>query len=305
LSQHTIEQGAVTDTSRTRLRAEFFLLVMTLIWGTTFVIVKLAVSEVSPMFYLGLRFGLATLFFALVFFRKIFPLNLPLFKASLGVMTWYFLGFLFQTIGMSDTTASKSGLITGVYVVLTPIFQSVIEKRPPPLGIWVAVAMVFGGLFLLTSGESLTLTAFTFGDALTLCCAASYALYIVYLDKLTTRPEFADDKNFTFKFSFMQTLFVTVLSFISAFSFETIKFAPSVNFYLLWIYIALFATVFATLLQTRYQKDTTPSRAAIIFIMESVIAVVLGYFFLNETLSKTALIGAALMVGGLIVSERS
>lgn len=166
-----------------------FLLVTATIWGTTFVATKIALANISPVLYLAVRFGVASLLFVL-FFRSSVSIPKSLFLSALPLLCWYFAGFVFQTIGLNFTTASKSGLITGSYVIFTPMLQSLLEKRVPPLGIWIASLMVFGGLYLLTMNGAEFVSDFNFGDFLTLLCGLCYAFYLVELDKLTSQRIF-------------------------------------------------------------------------------------------------------------------
>lgn len=274
------------------------------IWGTTFVATKLALETVSPILYLAVRFGIASLLF-IIFFRQSLPISKSLFLSALPLLGWYFAGFVFQSVGLKLTTASKSGLITGSYVIFTPILQSLLEKRPPPLGVWIAAVMVFSGLFLLTTKGDSFASDFNFGDFLTLLCGVSYAFYLVELDKLTQKDWFANDSPQTLKLSLLQLLFCGTLALPFSFVLETPFISPSFTLVLVVLYLALFASVITTILQTRYQRETTPSRAAIIFIMEAVISTLLAVALLNEALSAAAWIGAGLMIGGLIVSEKS
>lgn len=287
-----------------RLIAESFLLLTATIWGTTFVATKVALEHLSPLLYLAVRFSLASVLFA-VFFRKSFPIPKSLFLSALPLLCWYFAGFVFQTVGLNFTTASKSGLITGSYVIFTPMLQSLLEKRTPPLGIWIASAMVFGGLFLLTMNGTELVSDFNFGDALTLLCGLCYAFYLVELDKLTSRLDFNHNSARLMQLVLLQLLFCGLVSVPFVFWLEVPKLHFSWNVAIVILYLALFASVVTTILQTRYQKDTTPSRAAIIFIMEAVVSTLFAVFFLGESLSIVAWIGAGLMVAGLIVSEKS
>jgi len=287
-----------------RLIAEFFLLVTATIWGTTFVATKIALANISPVLYLAVRFGVASLLFVL-FFRSSVSIPKSLFLSALPLLCWYFAGFVFQTIGLNFTTASKSGLITGSYVIFTPMLQSLLEKRVPPLGIWIASLMVFGGLYLLTMNGAEFVSDFNFGDFLTLLCGLCYAFYLVELDKLTSQESFSQEPSRLMKLVLLQLLFCGLMSVPFSFLLESPMFHFSWSFVVVILYLALFASVITTILQTRYQKDTTPSRAAIIFIMEAVISTIFAVIFLGESLSVIAWIGAGLMIAGLIVSEKS
>ncbi len=289
-----------------RLKAEAFLFLATFFWGTTFVITKLAVADVPPMLYLAMRFGLATVIFALALGRKIFPVKRETLVASFWVAFWYFLGFLAQTVGLKFTTASKSAFITGAYVLFVPLLQAMLKRQSPPLQIWIAAVLSFIGLYLLSiESESLFETNFNVGDWLTLLCAVSYGIYIILVDRLTTKKSLDDEPHLPIKLAFVQVLFCAVASLVSSVTFEAPTVSADTIFYLLLLYISIFPTIVSTTLQVSFQKDTTPARAAIIFMCEAVISAALAAVFLKESLGTVALIGAGVMLIGLVMSERS
>jgi len=276
-----------------RNRAELWLLSCTLIWGGTFVIVKLGLDDISPLLFITVRFAIATLVFL--------PFVLPVMKSMttgtllrgsiLGILLS--IGFITQTVGMQHTTASKSAFITGLLVVFTPIFQIVIERRLPRLGNLLGIVLVLVGLFLLTSPEG---SSFTTGDALTLVCAAVFGLYIVYLDVFARSDDFRH-------LTILQFVVALVSAGVGLWLFEEPRFVLSA--FTAWAlgYLAILATVVTLVVQTRYQKDTSPTRAAVIFSIEPVFAAILAYLVLGEEIGLMGIAGGAIVIAGLLVSE--
>jgi len=203
-------------------------------------------------------------------------------------------GILLQNNGIYLTTASKSAFITGLMVIFTPLAQLILERRPPKAGNIIGIVIVTYGLYLLTSPTGSELNT---GDLLVLISALIFGVYIVYLDI------FSKEEN-VLHVSFIQVS-VTTLTALLVVPFETIVFEPTAQLLGSLLYMGICATVFTTYVQTRYQKDTTPTRAVIIFTIEPVIASVLAYFVLGEMLGLTGIIGAALIVAGILVSEFS
>jgi len=286
-------------------RAELLLLLVTLIWGGTFSIVKTALENVSPLIFLGARFGISTIVYLIFFPSSLKNFDLKTLKHGLVIALLLFAGFAFQTIGLKYTTASKSGFITGMLVIFTPIAQTIIERKPPKPGNLIGVALVTFGLLLLTSKESSIENFiyslgqdFTVGDFLTLLCAIMFALYIVYLDIYSREHE-------TGKLVIIQLAVTSILSFMISPVFEQTKINLSSQLFFALAYTSLLATIFATYIQTEYQKFTTPTRAAIIFTMEPFFAAIIARLFLNERFSPFATLGSALMMAGLLISELS
>ncbi|MDX2129387.1 MAG: DMT family transporter [Chloroherpetonaceae bacterium] len=297
-----------------QLRAEFFLLVITLGWGTTFVIIKIILSSVPPLLFLSLRFTLAALLFLLFFWKKLFPFSIQLLKAAFLLSLWNFIGFAAQTAGLSYTTASNSGFITGSYVIFTPLLQALFYKKTLSTWSWAASGIAFTGIYLLSGASGTSFSTFfaslNIGDLLTLVCAFFFALLILELDRTTSSPQFITEQNVTYKLAFVQIAACAFLSGIGSF-FEpqqsTFSEASlfSINFAGALFYLATVATLISTLVQTRYQKDTTPARASIIFMLEAVFSAGFAYLFLDEVLSPLGYLGAVMLIISFFISEKS
>lgn len=278
-----------------RTRAELFLLSITVIWGSTFATSKYLLAFISPLLYVGIRFALGTILFGLIFRRQAFSATKDSFIKGgiLGILL--FIGLATQTVGLQYTGASKSAFITGMLVVFTPICQLVIERRPPKVGNVIGILLVTVGLYLLTSPAG---SEFNIGDSLNLVCAVTFALYIVYLDVFSKGR---DPVHLTIA----QFVTCAILGSASSILFEHPIFMPTTGAYAALIYLTIFATVVALFVQTRYQKDTTPTRSAVIFSIEPVIAAGFAYAALGEVLGLLGVIGGSFIVAGVLVSELS
>jgi drug/metabolite transporter (DMT)-like permease len=279
----------------TRTRAELYLLAVTLIWGSTFVITKGLLQDVSPFLYTALRFSGAAILLALFSLRSVATLRqATVVKGGiLGLLL--FLGFILQTIGLQYTSASKSAFITGMLVVLTPICQIIIERRPPQLGNLIGIAFVTIGLYFLTSPEG---SEFNIGDLLTLGCALCFALHIVYLDIFSQVHQ-------PVQLAFSQFLASGILAFLGVFLYEDVTWHPNPKLLGALAYLTVFATLIALFVQVKYQKDTTPTRAAVLFSVEPVFAALIAYFFVGEVLGVIGVLGGGLIVAGMLISELS
>jgi drug/metabolite transporter (DMT)-like permease len=278
-----------------RRKAEGFLLLATLIWGGTFVVIKGALTDISPLFFVGIRFLIATLIFTPFIMLRRDGFTRPAIHAGIMLGTIMFIAFGTQTIGLQYTTASKSGFITGLLVVFTPILQLLIERRVPRPGNILGVLLVLLGLYLLTSPQG---SSFNIGDGLTLICAFFFGLYIVYIDIFTK-------KYSIMHLVYLQVLTVSFLSLFFALLFEPIKFEPTGNLLFALGYTTLLATMLNTFLQTKFQKETTPTRAGIIYTLEPVFSALLAFIVLNELIGMIGVLGGAIIVLGFVVSELS
>lgn len=284
------------------------MMIVTILWGATFVIVKESIRDVSSMLFIAFRFSIAVLILLpfIIKHKSRFGKEAVLAGVTLGVIM--FSGFAAQTIGLKFTTATKSGFITGASVVIVPFLQIIISKKIPTAGAFIGVAFVFIGiLFLSSGGDSIISFAedlgnnFNLGDGLTLLCAVSYALYIVYLDKLSHHHDFR-------VLLFMQIAVSAILAYIaaflsSAFQIEKLRVEFTDNLLFGLAYTSILATLVTTALQTRYQKLITPTKAGIIYSFEPVFAAVIAYYVLSESINTFGYIGCGMIFLGLIIAE--
>jgi drug/metabolite transporter (DMT)-like permease len=278
-----------------RRRAELLLFLTTFVWGSTFVIVKIAMTEVSPLLLTSVRFGMACAIAIPIWWRDIRRIEFAAFKKGLVLGLLLSTGFILQTLGLQMTTASKTGFITGMLVVFTPIAQVVIERRAPKLGNIMGILLVIMGLWFLTSPKG---SAFNLGDGLTLSAAVLFGIYIVYVDVYSKQHSVV-------QLFFLQLFVTLVVCFSGTLVFEDLSFHPSTNVLISIVYLAVFATVISTFIQTKYQRETTPTRAALIFALEPVIAATLAYSVLDERIGALGVLGGGLIVSGVLVSEFS
>lgn len=287
---------------------EFALLFNTLIWGGTFALIKNAFNYISPLLFLGFRFSIAALIFLPFVFASLKKTNKQTLIAGSILGFFYFAGFTAQSLGLNLTTATKSGFITGTFVVFIPILQLIIEKRKPKWVNILGVLLVLIGLILLSSkGENVfdfinqLGSDFNLGDLLTLICALLFAFQVVYVDVFTKKYEYLP-------MVFVQLLIAGIGGFILSYIFsvaslETVNFEVNTTVVTAILYTSIFASIIATVIQLKYQKLVSPTKAGIIFSIEPIFAAVFAYFLLSEKISNFGLIGCVLIFVGVIVSE--
>jgi drug/metabolite transporter (DMT)-like permease len=277
-------------------RAEAALVVNTIIWGATFVVVKQALHDVSPVLFLALRFTLAT-FALLVLFRGSWsaPRN-PRWSFTGGAFAGIFLfsGYAFQTIGLQYTSAPKSAFLTGLTAVMTPLLAAVVYRTRPR-------GAEIGGVLLATCGMALmTLPGATLamnrGDLLTVCCAVCYSAHILVLSRYSAKTSFE-------LVSIAQVGVAALLAWSLFRGMETPYIRPTVGVWAAIVVTGLFATALAFTFQAWAQRYTTSTRTALIFMLEPVFAWITSYLLTGETLSARAAAGAGLILGGVLVVE--
>ncbi len=283
-----------------RLRAELALAFCTLLWGSTFVVVKNSLDDSSVFVFLALRFTLAGICMA-AFAPQVFRV-LQREEIFAGVRLGFFMfcGYAFQTAGLRYTTASNSGFITGSSVVLVPLILALFWGQRVTLWVYSGTIAAAAGLYFLTVPAT-GVAHLNRGDVLTFFAAVSYAVHIILV------AEYAREHSAA-ALSVLQVLACAVMAWLTAFGANAIRWQP-MRFYStsqLWTGIAVcavFATAVAFSLQLWAQQFTTPSHAAIIFTLEPLFAVITSYFVLRERLGPRSIAGAGLVLVGILAAE--
>lgn len=273
--------------------AIFGLLVVTAVWGSTFILVKWTVESLGVYYFLFLRFSLASILLTLIFHKRIFAAEKRTILAALALSALMFTAFATQTEGLRLTTASNSALITGLYMVLIPIFSLIYPRRKPdPLAI-AGIALALPGLVLLTQYSFAGINA---GDLITLVCAGACAWHIILTGEFATEHSLIPLVVFQF-------IFVSIMSGAVALAkSEFTQAIPDIG-WLTIIITAVFATAFAFTVQTAAQRIVNPTRTGIVFAMEAVFGALFGFLIGGELMTGASFVGACLMVAGMVVSE--
>jgi drug/metabolite transporter (DMT)-like permease len=288
--------------SRSNLLADSVLLVVTLFWGATFVLVQDAVDRVPVFTFLGVRFLIAAFLLCLVqrlrggSFRT---LDKKTFANGVILGIWLFGGYAFQTFGLTMTTPAKAGFITGLSVVLVPVFSYFLLKHKIDRFMIAGIVLATVGLGLLSLNRQLAINP---GDLLVFFCAISFALQI------TLTGKYVETGN-SLNLAILQILTVGVLSMVSAFLFEPWKTGFQTDVLLdpeviaAYVVCSVFATAFAFLAQTYFQQYTTTTHTALIFSCEPVFAAITSWLWTHEQFTPKTLTGCLLILLGMLVSE--
>lgn len=282
-------------------KAELMLLLMTIIWGATFLFTKIGLEHVTPIFYLILRFSLA-LVLLLIFFGKHFvKIDKDTFWKGLLLGAVFGMGYILQTKGLEFTKIQKSAFITGLTVALTPFTFKLLSNKAVSRYSWIGVAVATSGLYIFTNPG---LDTFNIGDLYTVLSTFCWAFFITLLDKFSK-----DDASFSFtiKLVFLQMI-GTLLVAIIGFNLLDQEIMPSQLFKSdqLWISIAfngILASFVLMIVHTNFQRYTSPVKAALIFSLEPVFASIIALIFTDEELSGREYFGATVLFIGVLTSE--
>lgn len=270
--------------------------------------VKNAVALLPPFTFNAIRFLMAAVVIgglALLIHRfRPQTVQQGLMKGGIQIGVWLFAGYAFQTFGLMYTSSSKAGFITGLSIVLVPLFSVWLFRqkirRQTSLGIVVATV----GLFMLSFNRAEMVNG---GDILVFFCAISFAMHIVTVGRYARQYP-------ALLLGFVQILTAGILNAFAALIFEMANVEQVTRMQMLQtamlpdvlsalLVTSLFATAFAFVAQSQFQKYTTATRTALIFSMEPVFAALTAYLWAGEVLSTKATMGALLILLGMILAE--
>jgi drug/metabolite transporter (DMT)-like permease len=278
----------------TRL-APLALLAITAIWGWTFVLVKEGMSLVGPFTFLAARFILAFLLLCLLFYPSLRRMSRKSRCSGILIGVALFSGYLFQTWGLVYTSATKSGLITGLTVIMVPIASSLTRKERIHVTVWLGVILALTGLVLLVLGKG-DLITINIGDLLTLFCAVGFALHIILVDRSVRSVDYR-------QLLVVQVGTVALLSLIGAVLLEKLPCAYPPSLIRGILITGLAATALALYVLNRFQAYSTASYTAVILTMEPVFAGLFGFLLLNESLRTPQILGGVLILSGIALPQ--
>ncbi len=284
-----------SHSSRTPLlsRQELALIAVTMVWGGTFLVVHLAMQHSGPLFFVGLRFVTAGLIGLLVFRKVMAGLTRTELVAGTAIGASIFLGYGLQTFGLQTISSSKSAFLTALYVPIVPLLQWLVMGKPPRLMSWIGIGLAFTGLMLVAGPESggMELNVGEMATMLsTLAIAAEVLLIGHFAGKVDAR-----------RVTTVQLLAAGTMALLAM----PVAGESVPDFSWVWLTAAVAMACASILIQLTMnwaQKSLSPTRATVIYASEPVWAGIVGRMA-GDRLPGLAILGAVLIVGGVLVSE--
>ncbi|QIV87008.1 DMT family transporter [Glutamicibacter mishrai] len=274
-------------------RQEVVLVLATVIWGATFLIIHIAVQHSGPWFFVGMRFITAGLISALLFARVLKGLTLKEIGAGAAIGVMIFFGYGLQTAGLQTLNSSTSAFISALYVPLVPLLQWVVFRQKPGLLTWIGVSLAFIGLVLLADPGSVGLT-FGTGEIVTIISTLPIALEIILIGWFAGKVHLG-------RVTVVQLLVAGFLGFLTV----PIVGEQVPEFSWVWVIASVALGVASCMIQLAMnwaQKSVSPTRATIIYAGEPVWAAIIGRIA-GDRLPPVAIVGALLIVAGSLASE--
>lgn len=281
------------DSARVKLLAEFGLVGAALIWGFNFILVKLAVGQMPPIYYVGLRFLVGAVFLLPFSLRQMRALDRRGWFIGIGVGVLLFGGFILQTVGLVSTTPGVSGFLTSLYVIMVPVFIGLGTGRWPSPMVGVGVVVVVGGFALLSLYGDLS---FGLGEIWTLLATVFWALHILGV-------AYGSNRLGALAFVQLQLTVCAVLSLAGSFAFESPALFPGWEATGAILWTGLMGSLVAYILMVMGQKHTPPTLAGVIMSLEAVFALVFSISVGYDSLTLRAVLGFAVVFIGTTVAR--
>ncbi len=278
-----------------QLIAKLSLLLATLIWGSSFIIMKDALDDITTFYLLAVRFTGAFVLLSLVFWKKWQHINKDVIVSGFVMGTALIAAYAFQTFGLAETTPGKNAFLTAGYCILVPfLFWAISGTRPDKFNVFAAILCIVG-IGLVALDDQLSIGR---GDLLTLVCGIFYALHIIVSAQYTRTMD-------VMLLTIGQFFFAAIWSWVMAFIFEPplVVAEMDMEIWLVLGYLCVFATAGALGLQTFGLKYTAPSAGALILSLESVFGVIFSIMVGAEAVTVRLLIGFAVIFIAIVVSE--
>lgn len=282
----------------TRLRANILLLATGAIWGMGFIAQSSAMAAIGPFLFIGLRFLLATVAMLPLALREsrvaMRPLSSRDWRIFVGIGLVFLAGMASQQAGLLTTSVTNSGFLTGLYLVMVPLFGVALYREFPHWTVWLSALTALGGVFLLSGGA---LDGLESGDWLTILCAAFWALQILFIHR------YANDTGRPVTLAVTQFAVTAFVALAIALPLERVDLSairlalPEI------VFAGVFAGGIAFTLQTVGQRHTTAANAAIMLSSESLFAALFGALFLGERVGGLAAAGCALIFTAMLAVE--
>jgi drug/metabolite transporter (DMT)-like permease len=277
------------------LFGDLAILLCSLLWGSSYSLIKYVIAEVNPLLFVVYRFGLTVLVMLAVFHRRFFALPLEAYRGALPAGLMLTCNYALSALGLIFTTAGNQAFITSTFVIITPLLYWAVRRTFPGFRVLAAAMIAFAGLCLLTVKPGF---AFNRGDLMAFAVALSIAFNILIIDRY--------NKSFDpVAFMMAQVICALFLLLVIAFIFAPAPKMLSVRAWLILAYLSLMATLLPILLQNIAQRYTTAHRASVFMSAEGLFGVLFGCLLLGERLTLKMFIACALIFAGIVTVELS
>lgn len=274
-------------------KADLALIMVVMFWGTSNLLTKVGLGDLSEFNLIALRFVTAFGLTAVIFRKRLAAVDLRTVKRAAMLSVVLFLVYIFATFGVRYTTVSNAGFLTCLAGIIVPMINYAVFRIKLDKMTVVSIVMALAGVWMLIAGTSIT---FNLGDILCILCSVAFAAHILVTERFTKEVD-------SVALGVIQLGFVGVYAVVFSFMLETPTLPVSVSNWMVILGLSVFSTAIAFVTQTVAQKYTTATHTGLIFTFEPLFSVLIAYIFLGEILSIRGYAGAALMLASLMLIE--
>ncbi len=282
-----------------QLRADMMLVLVTLCWGVSYYLMDVSLTDMGPFTLNAYRFLGAFVIGGLLSLRKLKGINKQTLKYSLLIGSVLVFVYIGATFGVKYTTLSNSGFLCALTVIFVPIIEILVLRKKPQRKIIFAVTMSLIGIMMLTLKDDFSINMANLrGDLLCILGATAYAIDLILTEKAVSHEEVD-----AFQLGVFQLGVTGVYMLAMSFIFEQPHLPTTPMIWGSVLFLAVFCTGVAFIVQAVAQQYTTAAHVGIIFTLEPVFAAVVAYFFAGEVLTAKSYLGAVVMMAALFVTE--
>ena len=282
-----------------QVKADLILVLVTMCWGVSYYLMDISLAELDPFTLNAHRFLGAFVIAGIFSWKKVLTVNRTTLKYSLLVGVALVFVYMGATFGVKYTSISNSGFLCALTVIFTPIINRLVFRKKAGAKLTLVVIMCFVGIALMTLKDDFSINTENLrGDMLCLMCAVAYAVDLILTERAVSHEEVD-----AYLLGVFQLGVTGILNFMLAFIFETPHFPETAGVWGSVIFLSVFCTGIAFVLQPVAQQYTTASHVGVIFTLEPVFAAIVALVFAHEVLSVKAYIGALLMLASIFVME--
>lgn len=281
------------DTSRRGALGRLALIGATLLWGSSFVVLKTTIDSVPTLWVLAIRFTGAAVLMGIPCLKQLRKIDRGCLRAGALMGVMLFAAYTLQTFGLERTTPGKNAFLTATYCVLVPFLWWAFERKRPDRYNLLAALVCITGMAMVSLSDGLTVGT---GEALTMCCGLFYALHIIFTSKGAAK--YGVGVLTTLQFATAALLCWVTAPFSAPFPAEV----PA-GAWLSIAYLCVMCTGVCYLLQTIGQKYTSPQTSSILLTLESVFGTLISVIFYHEALTVRELAGFVLIFCAILISE--
>ena len=280
-------------------KAEFVLTILVLVNSSAFLFTKMGMGSIDPMGVVSARMLIGFAPLALVFLPRLLKVNLKTLGVAAVLGVFICSSMALQAHGLHTVSTSEGSFLASTTVVWVPVIMAMFSRRLPARAVAVSVALTIGGIALICgAGSGSGLFAFTPGTAMFLAAAVLYALHIIVVDQ-------AGEGVDMLAATILEMLFAGVIALVANVAFETPQLPADPQAWVALLALGLFSTAIGFGFQPLVQQFTSAERYGVLFGLSPLFATFLGVLVLNESLSTGAILGATLVLAGVMVSELS